>query len=57
MEDYKLIGDEILCPIEQYISLLEYKLICLQTAKDNDSSWNYRIDDLKETIKKLKQEL
>lgn len=57
MEDYKLIGDEIICPLEQYINLLEYKLECLEKAYNEDSSWNYGIDELKQIIVKLKTKL
>jgi hypothetical protein len=57
MEDYVLKGDEIICPLEQYIDLLRYKLECLKKAYEEDSSWNYGIDELEKTIAKLKTKL
>lgn len=39
----------------EYIELLEYKLQCLELAKEEDSSWNYNIDELKLQIKELKK--
>ena len=39
----------------EYIELLEYKLQCLELAKEKDSSWNYNIDELKLQIKQLKK--
>jgi len=57
MDDYQLKGDEIICPLQQYIDLLGYKLECLEKAYEQDSSWNYGIDELKETIAKLKTKL
>lgn len=39
----------------EYIELLEYKLQCLELAKEEDSSWNYGIDELKLQIQELKQ--
>lgn len=55
MDNYQLKGDEIICPLQQYIDLLKYKLEYLEKAYDQDSSWNYGIDELKETIAKLKK--
>jgi len=40
--------------LKEYIELLEYKLMALQYAKEEDSSWNYGIEELKEEIKNLK---
>ena len=57
MDDYKLLGDEITCPLEQYIDLLGYKLECLKKAYEEDSSWNYGIDELEQIIIKLKSKL
>lgn len=57
MDDYKLLGDEITCPLEQYIDLLEYKLECLKKAYEEDSSWNYGIDKLEQIIVELKSKL
>ena len=57
MDDYKLLGDEITCPLEQYIDLLGYKLECIKKAYEEDSSWNYGIDELEQIIIKLKSKL
>jgi hypothetical protein len=57
MENYTLKEDEITCSLEDYISLLEYKLICLKKAYEEDSSWNYSIDKLEKTIAELKTKL
>jgi hypothetical protein len=39
---------------QQYIELLEYKLIVLQQANETDSTWNYGIEELENEIKTLK---
>jgi len=41
--------------IEEYIQLLEYKLRVLLQAQQEDSSWNYGIEELQEQIKSLFQ--
>jgi hypothetical protein len=39
---------------QEYLDLLEYKLIALKQAKEQDSSWNYGIEELEQEIKTLK---
>ena len=41
----------------EYIDLLEYKLICIEKVQQEDSSWNYSIEEIKEQIKELKNSL
>lgn len=57
MENFIVKGDEVICPLEDYISLLEFKLICLKQAEEEDSSWNYGIEELEALITKLKTKL
>lgn len=57
MFDITIKGDECIIPTSQLIDLLRYKLIALQKAYDEDSSWNYPIDELKEQIKELEATL
>lgn len=44
-------------PLDEYIELLEFKLMCLLEAYKKDSSWNYGIEELQEKIQKLKDQL
>lgn len=39
---------------EEYIKLLEFKLMALKFAQEEDSSWNYGIAELKDEIYNLK---
>lgn len=41
-------------PINEFISLLEFKLITLKEAKEKDNSWNYNIEELETEINKIK---
>jgi len=41
-------------PYEEFIELLEFKLNSLKEAKERDSSWNYRIEELESEINKIK---
>lgn len=41
-------------PIEEFISLLEFKLIALNYAKEQDSLWNYHAEELEKEIDKIK---
>lgn len=40
--------------LKEYIELLEFKLMALEYAKEEDNSWNYGIGELKNEIKELK---
>lgn len=42
---------------QEYIALLEFKLIALQYAQEEDSSWNYGIKELEQQIEQLKHQL
>ena len=57
MYDIKIKGDECIIPTNQSIELLEYKVESLKKAKEEDSSWNYGIEDLEEQIKELQLSL
>lgn len=57
MYDIKIKGDECIIPTNQLIELLEYKVESLKKAKEEDSSWNYGIEDLEEQIKELQLSL
>ncbi|MFW6233344.1 MAG: hypothetical protein ACOC3Z_01640 [Nanoarchaeota archaeon] len=46
--------ENISITLEEYIDLLEIKLYSLKSAKEEDSSWNYGIEELEEKIKNLK---
>lgn len=48
---------EITISLEEYIELLECKLYSLKKAEEEDSSWNYGIDELETKIKELKNKL
>lgn len=41
-------------PSEELVELLEFKVTALKHAKEEDSSWNYGIDDLEKEINKIK---
>lgn len=49
--------ETITITLEEYFELLEYKLYSLKKAKEEDSSWNYGIEELEEKIKELKNKL
>lgn len=57
MFDIKIKGDECIIPTDQLIELLKYKLEALKKAKEEDSSWNYGIEELEEQIKELQLSL
>lgn len=47
-------GDYANVPSKDFIELLEYKLECLKSAQEKDSSWNYNIEELESEINQLK---
>ena len=47
---------EVLIKIKEYIELLEIKLIALKYSQEQDSSWNYGINELETKISELKKE-
>ena len=58
MFDYKNSVTEsglVLLPLSELIELLEFKLDSLKQAKQEDSSWNYPIDELTSDIDFLKK--
>lgn len=57
MQDYKkmaLPSGLCLLPVSEFISLLEFKLDSLKKAREEDSSWNYGIEELEADIEYLK---
>ncbi len=57
MFDITIKGDECIIPTSQLIELLEYRLDALIIVKNNDSSWNYPIEEMEEQIAELKATL
>lgn len=55
MYDFKVVGDRVLIDIEDLIILLEYKLEKIKQYYEEDSSWNYGIEELENQIKELKE--
>lgn len=47
-------GQVALIPYDEFIELLEFKLIALKESQDKDSSWNYGIEELEKQIDKIK---
>lgn len=57
MSYYKMLhkhGQMAFVPTEEFIELLEYKLEALKKAKEQDSSWNYGIEELEQEISSIK---
>lgn len=57
MFDYKSCvtkSNLVILPLNELIELLEFKLISLKKAKEEDSSWNYGIEELEAEINYLK---
>lgn len=40
-------------PTEEFIELLKFKLDALKQAKEQDSSWNYNIEELEQQINRI----
>lgn len=55
--EYTTVFSTQLISTREYIDLLEYKLICIEKVQQEDSSWNYGIEEIKEQIKELKNSL
>lgn len=57
MFDIKIKNDECIIPTKQLVELLYFKLNTLTIAKEEDSSWNYGIEELEAQIKELQSSL